>query len=491
MPGFERPDLVPGSAGWLEIRKKKGVVTASNAGTFLGINEEDRSITTKNHIERGKRQVLQNYEIMKDPSKNTFTGNWFTRRGNFYEPVCFEVFEAALGIHVNNCNMFQSSEYDWLFATPDGLIDDETGWEVKNPWGKVHHDPPPHYMAQMQIQMDCSNRKKQYFMSQCIKLNCAKVWLVHYSAAYKAWMMPQLEYLNTCANMGLDSKDLDMSMFDFTPPYVRYEFIAEIPSLTDLIGEIQEFPEEPPAFLRRAKSGVAKSGGGTSTWKNSYGKRDAVPTPSQLKKVFGEEEDDYDFGPMLGSKPLESPEKKLETNQEYDFGAILGDKSPESPEKKMKSEQDCDFGPVNIKVEKREREIPILLDDTNHTPGLSSPATETSHAFENIHIGDPPLSLDELMSVFDSVEKEPFVPIFNSMEDNPLFFDDTPNNTPIKNPVNSPKKKAWIKKDGITLKTKRKIPIMDLEEKFGPWISTRDQNDFHFIDEIEECLNKQ
>jgi putative phage-type endonuclease len=253
MPGIERADLIPLSDAWHKNRKKKATITASNAGTYVGINGEDRSVNTiKDPIKRGIKQVKMSYELLKDPSKNTFDGNWFTRRGNFYEPVCFKVFEAATGIPVIPCVMWQSTEYDWLFATPDGLIDDDTGLEVKNPWGHMHAEPPPHYMAQIQIQMHCSNRTKQYFMSQCITENCARIWLVYYSPTYMAWLMPQLEYLHDCVVLDLPVEKLDMTKFDFKPPYVRYELVTTALSLTDLIGEIEEFPEPPPDYLQGA-----------------------------------------------------------------------------------------------------------------------------------------------------------------------------------------------------------------------------------------------
>lgn len=253
MPGIHRLDLVPGSDAWHKNRKVKATITASNGGTFVGINSEDRSVNSiKDPIKRGQKQVRMSYEWLKDPSKNGFSGNWFTRRGNFYEPVCFTVFEAATGIPVLPSNMWQSTEYEWLFATPDGLIDDETGMEVKNPWAHMHVDPPPHYMTQMQMQMHCSNRTKQYFMSQCIDQNCAKIWLVHFSPTYWAWLMPQLQYLHDCALLNVPVEDLDISKFDFKPPFVRFEFIKRVDSLTDLIGNIEEFPEPPPDFLKFA-----------------------------------------------------------------------------------------------------------------------------------------------------------------------------------------------------------------------------------------------
>lgn len=264
--GKHLEDALPLSSRWFDIRKKRGNITASGAGNNVGINSEDHEVKNiKDPVKRGQKQVLKAFEITRDPSKNTFNGNWFTRRGNFHEPHCIEVFEAALGIKVQHSNMWQSEEYPWLFATPDGLIDEETGLEVKNPYNHVHTEPPPHYMAQMQIQMHCSNRKKTYFMSQCIKEDCARIWMVYYSPSFFNWLIEQLQYVHDAACE--TSTKLDLSRFDFRPPFVSYELVKYIPSLTELVGEIEEFPEPPPPWL------------GGSSKINKFGKRGRDPEP--------------------------------------------------------------------------------------------------------------------------------------------------------------------------------------------------------------------
>lgn len=262
----------PLSEPWFDIRRRKGNITASFAGNCVGINAEDYELRNiKDPVARGKKQIQNAFSLVRDPSSNTFKGNWFTRRGNFYEPTCFKVFEAAMGIKVNESNIWQSEEYDFLYATPDGLIDDETGLEVKNPWAHMHREPPPHYIAQMQIQMHCSNRKKTYFMSQCLKENCARIWMVYFSQTYFNWLMDQLQYFHQAACD--PDAELDLSRFDFKPPFVAFELLKEITSITDLIGEIPEFPEPEPEWMRafgQRKRKFEGSKGVTtnaSTWK--------------------------------------------------------------------------------------------------------------------------------------------------------------------------------------------------------------------------------
>lgn len=252
MPGIERKDLIPLSDAWFLNRNKKGIMTASNVGSYVGINSEDNEFKNiSDNRKRGEMQILKNYKMLKNPKDTDFTGNWFTRRGNFYEPVCNKVFEASMNIPVKNCVMWQSTTHDYLFATPDGLIDDKIGWEVKNPWKKMHDNPPPHYIAQIQLQLYCTNRTKQYFMSQCIDLDCAKIWLVEYSEEYMKWLLKQLEYLHDCVEKDVSPDCLNLEIFDLTPPKVPYVFVKEIESLIDLVGDIEEFEEEPPANLSK------------------------------------------------------------------------------------------------------------------------------------------------------------------------------------------------------------------------------------------------
>lgn len=235
--GIHHEDAVPQSKKWFEIRKQLGALTASVVGNAVGINSEDRTA-------KGLKQIVKQWEYTRDPSKNTFAGNFFTRRGNFYEPLCFKVFEAAIGIPVQPCSIWQSEKWPWLYATPDGLIDKDTGLEVKNPYSHMHKAPPPHYMAQMQVQMHCSDRIRTYFMSQCLEEDRARIWMVDYSQTYMGWLMPQLEHFH---NTAVDPEGkLDLSLFDMTPPYVPFELLKEVESVVDLVGPYEKFPEQNP-----------------------------------------------------------------------------------------------------------------------------------------------------------------------------------------------------------------------------------------------------
>lgn len=162
-------------------------------------------------------------------------GNFFTRWGQFYEDTAVAVFEKVMRIPVGKSNYWQHPKYEWLYATPDGLIDDQTILEIKNPWKQCHDTVTPPYMAQMQTQMPCAERTKAFFMSQCIRTDKAKIWNVNYSISYYNWMMPQLEHWH---NSACGIINLDLSKFNRTPPHVDYELVCEVPSLKAVLGSI-------------------------------------------------------------------------------------------------------------------------------------------------------------------------------------------------------------------------------------------------------------
>jgi len=72
---------------------------------------------------------------------------------------------------IEDCGFYIHPEYEWLGATPDGLIGDDGLSEIKCPFGLRNDDPPKiktaeeqqHYYAQMQIEMACAWREWVHF----------------------------------------------------------------------------------------------------------------------------------------------------------------------------------------------------------------------------------------------------------------------------------------------------------------------------------------
>ena len=108
-----------------------------------------------------------------------FTGNAATNHGERMEPVALAFYESVAGVTVTQTGIVKHDDYDWLGASPDGLIGLDGGLEIKCPyWAKqpysVHEKPS--YYAQCQHVMEvcdlkwmdffCYIRKDLYFLER-------------------------------------------------------------------------------------------------------------------------------------------------------------------------------------------------------------------------------------------------------------------------------------------------------------------------------------
>lgn len=100
-----------------------------------------------------------------------FAENVIFAYGKFHEAGARQDFEMETGLMVEPCGFFVHHEFDWLGATPDGLVGDNAVIEIKCPWGKRDDKEPvfktlaeqQHYYAQVQIEMACSGHTQAYF----------------------------------------------------------------------------------------------------------------------------------------------------------------------------------------------------------------------------------------------------------------------------------------------------------------------------------------
>jgi len=135
---------------WFAARA--GRITASGAGALLGLSPHTSEAD-------GFRSLVRSMHGM--PSE--FVGNVATEYGTFHEAGALVEYEMETGNEVTHL-AFAPYE-DWLGAPPDGLIEDLGMVEIKCPFGKRKDNLPvfksikdqPHYYAQMQIQMLCTN----------------------------------------------------------------------------------------------------------------------------------------------------------------------------------------------------------------------------------------------------------------------------------------------------------------------------------------------
>lgn len=96
-----------------------------------------------------------------------FAGNKHTRRGRRYEPLIAEDWEELRGVKLRRypCPMFIHGIYDFMAATPDGVIDDTSGLEIKSSSWRMANtlgeegtdDIPNDWLFQAQQQMAVMN----------------------------------------------------------------------------------------------------------------------------------------------------------------------------------------------------------------------------------------------------------------------------------------------------------------------------------------------
>jgi putative phage-type endonuclease len=139
---------------WFEARKNR--VTGSNVGAILGLDPY-----------RDADDVMRAMVRNALGAETEFTGNVATEWGNFHEAGAEMDFTMETGMSVAKCGFFP--HLDWLGASPDGLVADDAIIEIKCPYrlrdGGDHRGiaEQPHYHAQIQIEMLCSERRKAYF----------------------------------------------------------------------------------------------------------------------------------------------------------------------------------------------------------------------------------------------------------------------------------------------------------------------------------------
>lgn len=147
--------------------KRKGRITGSIVGAILGVSPY-----------MSKADAMRYMVREWHGAECEFKGNPATEWGKANEARAIDQLEL---LHlfapvvdpdtIVEHGFFIHPEYDWLGATPDGLVGDDAVVEVKCPWGIRNDNPPqfksvdeqPHYFAQKQIEMACTGRSLCHF----------------------------------------------------------------------------------------------------------------------------------------------------------------------------------------------------------------------------------------------------------------------------------------------------------------------------------------
>lgn len=134
------------SPEWFSARI--GRVTASNVGAILGHDPW----RTRDDV---MRQMVREYH----GAESEFKGNIATEYGTRNEEMALLEFQMETGYAVKKVGFI--TREDWAGCSPDGLIDDDCGLEIKCPFGKRKDAAPvfktlaeqPHYYDQVQFSL--------------------------------------------------------------------------------------------------------------------------------------------------------------------------------------------------------------------------------------------------------------------------------------------------------------------------------------------------
>lgn len=125
-------------------------ITGSMVGSVLGLSP----FATRDDALREKVRA-------KAGAESEFKGNYATEWGTKHEPVALEEYQNSTGQIVFESGQVNHPEYEWLAASPDGLIGRAGLIEIKCPASKKIKKlcDSPHYAAQIQLQLHCTSRE--------------------------------------------------------------------------------------------------------------------------------------------------------------------------------------------------------------------------------------------------------------------------------------------------------------------------------------------
>jgi putative phage-type endonuclease len=140
------------SKEWFAVRANR--ITGSSIGAILFLSP----FATPADV---MRRMVREYH--GEPSE--FTGNVATEYGTLNEPNAMADYQMQHN-QVTECGFFVHPDFEWLGASPDGLIGDDGLLEIKCPYGLRHSadefksiEEQQHYYAQIQYQLFCTGRK--------------------------------------------------------------------------------------------------------------------------------------------------------------------------------------------------------------------------------------------------------------------------------------------------------------------------------------------
>jgi hypothetical protein len=171
---FEFHDVQQNTDEWQALRL--GKVTNSNAGTFM-------ANYGKAFGEPAKRYALQiALEQLTGVKASAGFSNEHTERGHEQEPIARMLYQEETFSVVTNGGFFCWGSHG---DSPDGLVGEEGGIEIKCVIASVHYDTlrrgsfDPAYRWQLIGHLDCTGREWFDFVSYCADFPAASRLFIH------------------------------------------------------------------------------------------------------------------------------------------------------------------------------------------------------------------------------------------------------------------------------------------------------------------------
>ena len=221
------------SSEWFSARK--GLITASSVGAILGVAPY---ASRADVMRRMVREALG--------AESEFTGNIATDYGTNNEAGALVEFEMETGHTVQQVGFI--TREDWAGCSPDGLIGETDGLEIKCPFGLRKADDPsfktlsdqPHYYAQVQFSLWVTGRDCWHFYQWTPA--ATRLETVLQDAEWQAVNLPLLrqfhaEYLHEVANNAAEHLAPKRGEVD-TPE--AYRMMAEYEQMQEAIDRATE-----------------------------------------------------------------------------------------------------------------------------------------------------------------------------------------------------------------------------------------------------------
>lgn len=154
---------VQGSPGWHDARR--GVVTASEVGNIITA----KTLKPAAAADKYMAKLLAGWALGYDEEE--FLGTQWTERGHQYEGEAREAVALMHGVSIRSAGLCYRDETKTTGCSPDGLIGDEGGVEIKCPMGKTHVSHllsgglPDAYRLQVQFSLWVTGRDYWLFSS--------------------------------------------------------------------------------------------------------------------------------------------------------------------------------------------------------------------------------------------------------------------------------------------------------------------------------------